>query len=166
MDRKIGILCAGDDELAPFLPIGPSRIRRITGRRKTSRGTAAGRLKFPPGDRRPAGGPTGNGIVRRIKYGSFTKYGVRPVRSGGHIGRRSPPAAAVAAGFLESAAQVEIDPMGNVVGRLGKNGAPNRILLNAHLDQISMMVTEIDADGFCGSRPAAGSTAACCPAPL
>lgn len=66
------------------------------------------------------------------------------------------PAAAVAAGFLESAAQVEIDPMGNVVGRLGKIGAPNRILLNAHLDQISMMVTEIDADGFLRIAPCGG----------
>ncbi len=65
-------------------------------------------------------------------------------------------AAVCAKSYLEPVSRVEIDAMGNVIARLGKLGAPKRILLNAHMDQVSMMVTQVDEDGFVHIAPCGG----------
>ena len=46
--------------------------------------------------------------------------------------------------------QVEIDKLGNVIGRrsCGKPGA-KKLMLDAHLDQIGFMITQITEEGFC-----------------
>lgn len=59
------------------------------------------------------------------------------------------PAAAVAAELLRPLVdEVSVDRMGNVLGvrRCGKEGAP-RLLLDAHLDEIGLLVTGVE-DGF------------------
>lgn len=55
-------------------------------------------------------------------------------------------AAAVAKAELEKYMPCEIDRMGSVVGSTGAVGQP--ILLDAHLDQIGLIVTAIDETGF------------------
>ena len=55
-------------------------------------------------------------------------------------------AAEVAKGELEKFMQVEKDVLGNVVGKIGGKGP--HILLDAHLDQIGLIVTAIDEKGF------------------
>ena len=44
--------------------------------------------------------------------------------------------------------EVTSDPLGGVTGILGKRDAKRRILLDAHIDQIGMVVTNIDEEGF------------------
>ena len=44
--------------------------------------------------------------------------------------------------------EVTSDPLGGVTGILGKRDAKRRILLDAHIDQIGMVVTSITEDGF------------------
>lgn len=56
------------------------------------------------------------------------------------------PAAQVAAGLLERFARVHTDPSGNVIGEI--EGAGPHLLLDAHIDQIGMVVTGVDAEGF------------------
>lgn len=57
-------------------------------------------------------------------------------------------AAKVAAEELSKYAEVHIDCMGNVVAQMGKHGAKNHIMLDAHIDQIGLIVTHIDENGF------------------
>lgn len=44
--------------------------------------------------------------------------------------------------------EVTSDPLGGVTGILGRRDAKRRIMLDAHIDQIGMVVTNIDEDGF------------------
>lgn len=55
-------------------------------------------------------------------------------------------AAQAAAGLLEKFARVHVDPSGNVIGEI--EGTGPRLLLDAHIDQIGMVVTGVDAEGF------------------
>ena len=67
------------------------------------------------------------------------------------------PAAAVAAELLRPLVdEVSVDRMGNVLGvrRCGKEGAP-RLLLDAHLDEIGLLVTGVE-DGFLRFRSIGG----------
>lgn len=57
-------------------------------------------------------------------------------------------AAACAEEFLQPLGETERDAMGNVIVRFGKRDAQKRLILNAHLDQIGMMVTEIGEHGL------------------
>ena len=43
---------------------------------------------------------------------------------------------------------VTIDHMGNVIGFMGDKNAERQVMLDAHIDQIGMIVTQIDEDGF------------------
>lgn len=55
-------------------------------------------------------------------------------------------AAKVAAEFLEKYMPAKIDALGSVTGSMGEGDV--HILLDAHLDQIGLVVTAIDDDGF------------------
>ena len=59
--------------------------------------------------------------------------------------------------------EVSVDRMGNVVGirRCGKPGA-KRLLLDAHLDEIGLIVTGVE-DGFLAFRSIGGWIPGCCP---
>lgn len=60
-------------------------------------------------------------------------------------------AAAVLTEILHTAApnaEVATDPMGNVTAFLGDRSSPRQILIDAHLDQIGLVVTHITDDGF------------------
>lgn len=57
-------------------------------------------------------------------------------------------AAKVAAEELSKYGKTHIDVMGNVVAKMGKPGAKNHIMLDAHIDQIGLIVTGIDENGF------------------
>ena len=52
--------------------------------------------------------------------------------------------------------QVTIDCMGNVVAFVGNENAQRQIMLDAHLDQIGMVVTQIDENGFLHIAPCGG----------
>lgn len=58
------------------------------------------------------------------------------------------PAMAIAREELGFCSAVEVDPICGVSAFLGDETAPRQIMLDAHIDQIGMVVTEIDADGF------------------
>lgn len=53
-----------------------------------------------------------------------------------------------AARELLDCGETDIDRMGNVVCRMGKRDAARHILLDAHLDQVGLIVTRIEEDGF------------------
>ena len=55
-------------------------------------------------------------------------------------------AARIAAGMLSRYAQVRRDALGNVIGSIPGTG--RHILLDAHIDQIGLIVTDIDESGF------------------
>lgn len=57
-------------------------------------------------------------------------------------------AARRAARELSDCGETEIDRMGNVICRMGNRGAQRQILLDAHLDQVGLIVTQIEKDGF------------------
>lgn len=50
---------------------------------------------------------------------------------------------------------VEIDPMGNVIA-VKKGREPKRVMVAAHMDEISFIVTHIDDDGFLRFHPLGG----------
>lgn len=50
---------------------------------------------------------------------------------------------------------VEIDPMGNVIA-VKKGREPKRVMVAAHMDEISFLVTHIDDDGFLRFHPLGG----------
>jgi endoglucanase len=58
--------------------------------------------------------------------------------------------------------EIEIDRMGNVFatrsprGRSAPKGEPRRVMLSAHMDEISLMVTHIDDNGFLRFAPLGG----------
>jgi putative aminopeptidase FrvX len=58
------------------------------------------------------------------------------------------PAAKAAAAELADMAKVKIDRMGNVLAEFGDPDAAEHVLLDAHLDQIGLIVTDIDEQGF------------------
>ena len=51
---------------------------------------------------------------------------------------------------------VTIDHMGNVIGFMGDKNAERQVMLDAHIDQIGMIVTQIDEDGFLHVAPCGG----------
>ncbi len=57
-------------------------------------------------------------------------------------------AAQTAAEELSKYGEASIDKMGNVVAKMGKPGAKIHIMLDAHMDQIGLIVTGIDENGF------------------
>ncbi len=57
-------------------------------------------------------------------------------------------AAQVVKKALEPYCDVTIDHMGNVIAFMGDKQAQRQVMLDAHLDQIGMIVTQIDEDGF------------------
>lgn len=57
-------------------------------------------------------------------------------------------AADVVAKEFSKYAAVTRDAMGNVIAKLGKSGAKTHVMLDAHIDQIGMIVTGIDDKGF------------------
>lgn len=65
-------------------------------------------------------------------------------------------AAEAAAQALSPYAKVYIDHMGNVVGEMGGEAAPRHVLLDAHIDQIGMVVTAVDKKGFLKIAPCGG----------
>ncbi|HIQ80185.1 MAG TPA: M20/M25/M40 family metallo-hydrolase [Candidatus Scatavimonas merdigallinarum] len=65
-------------------------------------------------------------------------------------------AAAIAGKLLSDYAQVSVDKNGNVIGTLGNANADFTIMLDAHLDQIGLIVTDINADGFIKAEPCGG----------
>ena len=54
------------------------------------------------------------------------------------------------------AAEVSIDKTFNIIGHLGKPDAKRHILIDAHIDQISMVVTAVDESGFVRIAPCGG----------
>ena len=46
--------------------------------------------------------------------------------------------------------------MGNVIGFMGDKNAERQVMLDAHIDQIGMIVTQIDEDGFLHIAPCGG----------
>lgn len=61
---------------------------------------------------------------------------------------REDGAAQVAAEMLSFIPNVKIDTLGSVVASFGNPEAKRHILLDAHLDQIGMLVTSVDENGF------------------
>lgn len=61
---------------------------------------------------------------------------------------REDGAAQVAAEMLSFLPNVKIDTLGSVVASFGNPEAKRHILLDAHLDQIGMLVTSVDENGF------------------
>lgn len=58
------------------------------------------------------------------------------------------PAAEAARGYLDKFAETRVDSNGNVIAELGNKNAKKTILLDAHLDRIGLMVTDINKNGF------------------
>ena len=58
------------------------------------------------------------------------------------------PASQAALQELAPLAETEMDNLGNVYAHLGKKDAKEHILLDAHIDQIGMVVTGVDENGF------------------
>lgn len=57
-------------------------------------------------------------------------------------------AAKIAVEELSQYGEAYIDKMGSVIAKLGKAGAKTHIMLDAHIDQIGLIVTGIDENGF------------------
>ncbi len=57
-------------------------------------------------------------------------------------------ASKAAAAELAALGETEIDSVGNVYMHFGKKDAKEHILLDAHIDQIGLIITGIDEDGF------------------
>ena len=57
-------------------------------------------------------------------------------------------AARLAMELLSDYAPCRIDALGSVIAELGDPNAPEHILLDAHIDEVGMIVTSVDDDGF------------------
>ncbi|WP_101698480.1 M42 family metallopeptidase [Clostridium minihomine] len=57
---------------------------------------------------------------------------------------------------LKQYGTISYDPLGNLVCHMGNPEAQRRILLDAHIDQIGMIVTSIDEKGFLRIAPCGG----------
>ncbi len=57
-------------------------------------------------------------------------------------------AARLAMELLSDYAPIRTDALGNVIAELGDPDSPVHILLDAHIDEVSMIVTSVDGDGF------------------
>ena len=62
--------------------------------------------------------------------------------------------------------RVETDAMGNVYAWLGQSGARERVLLDAHSDQVGLIVTRVEKDGLlrvdrCGGAESSGPAGVC-----
>ena len=57
-------------------------------------------------------------------------------------------AARLAMELLSDYTSVVRDSMGNVMAELGDLNSPNHILIDAHIDEIGLVVTDINNDGF------------------
>ena len=79
----------------------------------------------------------------------------RLCRAPGAAGRED-GAAEVARQELAFLPEVKIDTLGSVVASFGDPDAKTHILLDAHLDQIGMVVTSIDEKGFLKVAPDGG----------
>lgn len=64
--------------------------------------------------------------------------------------------AEVAKKYLESYAEVETDINGNLLASFGKADAKYSVMLDAHIDQIGLIVTHIDDKGFVKAAPCGG----------
>lgn len=58
------------------------------------------------------------------------------------------PAVSAAKEYLEKLAEVKTDCNGNLFAKLGSKSASKTILLDAHIDRIGLIVTDIDENGF------------------
>lgn len=58
------------------------------------------------------------------------------------------PALNTAKKYLEQTAEVSVENNGNLIAVLGNKGADKTILLDAHLDRIGFIITDIDDEGF------------------
>ena len=76
----------------------------------------------------------------------------------GTSGRESAAADTLTALLRQAAPEIEIeqDRMGNVTAFLGDKDAPRQILIDAHLDQIGLVVTHITDTGFLKVAPVGG----------
>ena len=73
----------------------------------------------------------------------------RLCRAPGAAGRED-SAAETARELLSFLPDVKIDTMGSVVASFGNPDSDTHILLDAHIDQIGMLVTSVDENGFIG----------------
>lgn len=64
--------------------------------------------------------------------------------------------AQVAKKALEPYCEVTIDHMGNVIAFMGDKQSQRQVMLDAHLDQVGLIVTRIDEDGFLRVAPCGG----------
>ena len=53
-------------------------------------------------------------------------------------------------------ADVRRDVLGSVVASMGPEDAPFHFLIDAHIDQIGLVVTQVDAHGFLNVAPCGG----------
>lgn len=65
-------------------------------------------------------------------------------------------AARLAMDLLSDFTHVERDALGNVIAELGNPDSTNHILIDAHIDEIGLVVTDIDKDGFLHVAPCGG----------
>lgn len=65
-------------------------------------------------------------------------------------------AARLAMELLSDYTSVVRDSLGNVMAELGDPDSPNHILIDAHIDEIGLVVTAIDDDGFLHVAPCGG----------
>lgn len=65
-------------------------------------------------------------------------------------------AARLAMELLSDFTPVVRDSLGNVIAELGDLNSPNHILIDAHIDEIGLVVTGIDDDGFLHIAPCGG----------
>jgi endoglucanase len=83
-------------------------------------------------------------------------------RTGGPPGREERVRAVVIRELEPLVDGVEVDRLGNVIGRRAPRGAsrakggPRKLMLSAHMDEISLMVTHIEENGFLRFTPLGG----------
>ena len=65
-------------------------------------------------------------------------------------------AARLAMELLSDYTETSRDSLGNVMAELGDPNSPNHILIDAHIDEIGLVVTDIDKDGFLHVAPCGG----------